>query len=175
MALDSFLKEQGYRLERSEDQIKLEKRRKINVTSIVVGAIAVTLFLLIGSWLKDSAILMYVISLIVVTVVFRFNYRGARPITIFDWTHSTMIRKSVWFFVNSQSVKINGYNGIDLRTTDWSSQSSEGVDEYQKTIYLNTADGEVTVVDFYTEEESMEPELKELMQVIHDFLMAKKA
>jgi hypothetical protein len=174
MALEAFLSEQGYRLHYTDDEVKLEKKLKINITSIIVGGIGIGIFVMLGSWLKDSAILMYVISAIILLIVLRFNYRGARPITIFDWSHDTMIRKSVWFFLNSQSVKINGYTGIDLRTTDWSSQSSEGVDEYQKTIFLKTADGEVDVVDFYTEEEDTEPELKEIMQILHDFLIVKK-
>ncbi len=105
----------------------------------------------------------------------RFNFRGARPITIFDWTRNTMIKKSVWFFLNSVSHKIEGYNGVDLEITDLGKESSEGVDEFQKTIYLKTQNGNINVVDFYSEVEPMEPELKEIMQMIHDYLTTKPA
>lgn len=171
MALDKFLKEQGYTLEKTESEVKLERNRKVNVISIVVGVIAIAIFTWVGSWLKEAATLMYIISVIILFVVLRFNYRGARPITVFDWTHKTMIKKSVWFFINSKSFAINGYQGIDVRTTDLSTQSSEGVDEFQKRIFLNTAEGEIRVIDFFVEEdERVDEEIKELMQIIHDHL-----
>ena len=176
MALDKFLKSQGYKLEKSETEIKLERVRKLNIVSIVVGTVAIIIFTWVGSWLKEAATLMYIISAIILFVVLRFNYRGARPITIFDWTHKNMIKKSVWFFINSMSFEINGYQGIDCRTTDLSSQSSEGVDEFQKRIYLNTADGEIRVIDFYVEEdESVDDELRELMQIIDAHLSKASA
>lgn len=172
MALDKFLKEQGYKLEHSDTEVVLERRRKINIVSIVVGTISVLVLTLVGSWLQDAATLMHIISIVIVFLVLRFNFRGTRPITIFDWTFKTMTRKSVWFFANSKSIAINGYRGIDLRTIDLSTESSEGVDEFQKTIILNTADGEVKVIDFYIEEdETVEEELKELMQIIHNHLI----
>lgn len=174
-ALDDFLQEQGYKIQLTNDEILLEKVHKINVTSLIVGGIGIAIMVLIGIVLPPAASLMYVIAFVILVVVFRFNYRGMRPIVVFDWTHSMMVRRSVYFFVNSQTTKINGYQGIDIRTKDWSSQSSEGVDEYQKTIFLKTADGEVEVVDFYTEEEKVEPELLELEQIIDKHLRTSKA
>jgi hypothetical protein len=171
MALNDFLKEQGYKLELSDNEVVLERRRKINVVSIVVGVISISILMLVGSWLPVTS-LMTVLSVVILFLVLRFNFRGTRPITIFDWTFKTMIKKSVWFFANSKSIAINGYKGIDLRTVDLSSQSSEGVDEFQKTIYLNTEDGEVVVIDFYIEEdETVDAELRELMQIIHNHLI----
>jgi len=174
-SLDVFLKDQGFRLTRSDDEIILEKKRKFNVTSIIVGVISITVLIFVGRMLPPAKTLMYIISGIVVLLVAGFNFRGTRPITVFNWTHNTMVKKSVWFFVNSKTTQIEGYRGIDINTVDWQSQSSEGVDEYQKTIYLKTDGGDINVVDFYTEEKETEPELVELMQIIHDHLTSKAA
>ena len=97
-----------------------------------------------------------------------------RPITIFDWTRTTMVKKSVWFFIDSKISQIDGYNEVDLNTIDLGSESSEGVDEFQKTIYIKTNSGNIDVVDFYSEVEPMEPELQEIMKIIHDYLVNKK-
>ncbi|MCP4457646.1 MAG: hypothetical protein GY816_06420 [Cytophagales bacterium] len=171
MSLDAYLKAQGYDLHHSDTKIRLEKKRKINVTSIVVGVIGVGVLSLMGVVFSMNSF--YVVAGLIVLVVMRFNFRGTRPITIFDWTHTMMVKKSVWFFINSKSTKITGYNGIDINTIDLGSESSEGVDEFQKTIYLKTSSGNVDVVDFYSEVEPMEPELKEIMQIIHDYLVKK--
>ncbi len=171
MSLDTFLAEQGYDLQHSDDEIRLEKKKKTNITSIIVGAIGMGVLILMGVVFSMNAF--YFVAGIILLIVMRFNFRGARPITIFDWTHTTMIKKSVWFFINSKATKIEGYNGVDLKTIDLGSESSEGVDEFQKTIHLLTSTGNVDVVDFYSEVEPMEPELKEIMQIIHEFLVRK--
>ena len=171
MSLDTYLAAQGYALHHSDKEIRLEKKRKINITSIVIGVISVGVLSLMGA--VFSMVSFYVVAGLIVLVVMRFNFRGARPITIFDWTHTTMVKKSVWFFINSQTTKIENYNGIDLNTIDLGSESSEGVDEFQKTIYIRTGAGNVDVVDFYSEVEPMEPELKEIMQIIHNYLIQK--
>lgn len=173
MSLDTFLDAQGYALSHSDTEIRLEKNQKTNVTSIIAGTIGIAVFIFMGVSFPPAATMMYVVAGAILLVVLRFNFRGARPITIFDWTHTMMVKKSVWFFINSKTSKIEGYNGVDLKTIDLGSQSSEGVDEFQKTIYIKTNSGEVDVVDFYSEVEPMEPELKEIMQIIHDHLIQK--
>jgi hypothetical protein len=174
-SLDVFLKDQGFRLIRMNDEIILERKKKFNVTSIIVGGVSIFILLYVGYMLPPATVLMYIIAAIVLLVVLRFNYRGSRPLTVFNWSHNTMVKKSVWFFVNSKTTTIEGYEGIDIKTVDWQSQSSEGVDEFQKTIYLKTKNGDIRVQDFYTEEEETEPELKELMQIIHEHLEKKPA
>lgn len=172
-SLEAFLKDQGYKFEVSDKEVRLERKRKRNIVSYIIGIIGVSVFVLIGTVLTSAATLMYIIAVLIVFTVLRFNFRGFRPITLFDWTHTTMIKKSVYFFINSKSFKINGYKGIDVKTVDWSSQSSEGVDEFQKTVFLNTEDGELRVFDFYTEQEALEPEIKEIMEAINAHLLKK--
>lgn len=173
-SLDAFLKDQGYQFSQTDKEVKLEKSRKLNVISIVVGLIGIAVFVLIGVVFETAGSLMFIIAGLILLIVMRFNFRGFRPITIFDWTFKTMVKKSTFFFVNSITTKIEGYNGIDLRTVDLASSSSEGVDEFQKTIYLKTSNGEVDVIDFYTDFEAMEPEIPVIMQAIHDHLMKAK-
>ena len=172
-SLEAFLKDQGYKFEVSDKEVRLERKRKRNIVSYIIGIIGVSVFVLIGTVLTSAATLMYIIAVLIVFTVLRFNFRGFRPITLFDWTHTTMIKKSVYFFINSKSFKINGYKGIDVKTVDWSSQSSEGVDEFQKTVFLNTEDGELRVLDFYTEQEALEPEIKEIMEAINTHLLKR--
>lgn len=174
-SLDAFLKDQGFKFSQSEKEVRLEKVRKFNVVSLIVGLIGISIFVFIGFSFPAAGGLMYVIAAIILLLVLRFNFRGYRPITLFDWTYKTMIKKSVYFFINSVTVNIEDYNGIDLRTTDLASSSSEGVDEFQKTIFLRTANGEIDVVDFYTDNEPVEPEIPTIMQAIHDHLMRGKS
>ena len=173
-SLNDFLKEQGFEFTVTDKEVRLEKSKKINKISVVVGAIGVGIFIFLGYSFPPAAVLMYVIAVIILLLVMRFNFRGYRPITIFDWTYRNMIKKSVYFFLNSKSYKIDGYQGVDVRVIDWSSKSSEGVDEFQKTIFLKTNNGEIDVVDFYTEVEPLEPELTEIMQAINDHLLKKQ-
>lgn len=172
-SLEAFLKDQGYSFSVSDKEVRLERNRKWNIVSIVIGIIGMSVFIFIGSAFESAAVLMYLLAVLILFIVLRFNFRGFKPITIFDWTHSTMIKKSVYFFVNSTSFKINGYKGIDVDTVDWSSKSSEGVDEFQKTIYLKTEDGDLRVFDFYTEQEALEPEIKEIMEAINAHLLKR--
>ena len=173
MSLDAYLAAQGFDLQHSDKEIRFEKKRKINVTSLVIGVIGIGLFVLMGIVFSQTSL--FVVAGLIVLVVMRFNFRGARPITIFDWTHTLMVKKSVWFFLNSKSFKIENYNGVDLNIIDLGSESSEGVDEFQKTIYLKTSAGNIDVVDFYSEVKPMEPELKEIMEIIHNYLTRKPA
>ena len=173
MSLDAYLAAQGYSLQHSDTEIRLEKLQKINVTSIIVGAIGMAVMIVFGSFFSIS--FFYVIAGFILLTVLRFNFRGTRPITIFDWTHTMMIKKSVWFFINSKTSKINDYNGVDLNTIDLGSESSEGVDEFQKTIYIKTSSEHIDVVDFYSEVEPMEEELTEIMEIFHNYLVAKPA
>ena len=173
-SLDAFLNDQGYEFHQNENEVILEKSRKLNIISIIVGAVGMGVFIFIGVIFPAASSLMYIIAAIIALIVARFNFRGFRPRTIFNWQGDSMIKKSVYFFVNSKTYKIDGYNGIDLRTVDLATSSSEGVDEFQKTIFLRTADGELDVVDFYTDNEPMEPEIPLIMQAIHDHLMKRK-
>ena len=171
MSMDAYLAGQGFSLQHSATEIRLEKKRKINVTSIIVGVIGMAVMIAFGSFFSLS--FFYAVAGFILLIVLRFNFRGARPITIFDWTHTMMVKKSVWFFINSKTSKIKDYNGIDLNTIDLGSESSEGVDEFQKTIYIKTGSGNIDVVDFYSEVEPMEEELKEIMQIIHNYLVGQ--
>ncbi len=172
-SLEAFLQDQGYTFSVSDKEIRLVRKRKFNIVSWVVGIIGMSVFILIASVFESAAVLMYILAVLILFIVLRFNFRGFRPITLFDWTHTTMIKKSVYFFANSKSYQIRGYKGIDVNTVDWSSQSSEGVDEFQKTIFLKTEEGDVRVTDFYTEQEALEPEIKEIMEAINAHLLKR--
>ena len=171
-SLDEFLKDQGFKFIHSDNEVILEKTKKVNIIAIVVGAIGMAILVLIGSWLSSP--IMYVIALLVLLIILRFHFRGLRPRTIFDWTYTTMVRKSVFFFVNSKTVKIKWYKSIDVKVIDLATSSSEGVDEFQKTVFLNTANGEINVVDFYTDFEAVEPEIPMIMEIIDAHLKKAK-
>ncbi len=132
-SLDKFLKDQGYKMHQTDKEVVLEKSKKVNVISIVVGLIGISIFVFLGVVFTSSAVLMYLIAALILLIVLRFNFRGFRPIILFDWSYKTMVRKSVYFFANSITTHIEGYQGIDVRVVDLATSSSEGVDEFQKT------------------------------------------
>jgi hypothetical protein len=113
------------------------------------------------------------IALAILLVVIRFNSRGLRPITIFDWTRTQMVRKSRMFFANSITVKLGEVQAVGIRMIDLVSHSTEGVDDYEKIVFLKTADGEVDVVEFFSEQKDNEPGLEEFRSLLENFLVKK--
>ena len=117
-SLDKFLQDQGYTLRHTDKEVVLEKSKKISIISFLVGIVGISVFVFLGYTFKSAGVLFYIIAVIIFLLVWRFNFRGFRPIIIFDWTYKTMVRKSVYFFVNSKTIRIEGYQGIDVSVVD---------------------------------------------------------
>lgn len=170
--LQSFMASHGYKLDISENEIRLEKKRRFNIGAIIFGLIFVPFFIIGGIWLnmKTGS---FILGLVILLIVIRFNTRGLRPVTIFDWSHTKMIRKSLVFFANSITINLEDVKGVAIRFKDLASDSSEGVDDFEKTIYIKTGKGDINVVDFYSEKKGVEPELEEFRALLENYLLQK--
>jgi hypothetical protein len=176
-ALNSFMAEQGYTIRVQPEEIRFEKKRRIRIGAIIFGLVFIPLFLLLGFGLPSSSLNMQIgcslIAMGILLVVVRFNSRGIRPVTIFDWTRTQMVRKSRVFFANSITMKLEDVQGVGIRMVDLVSHSTEGVDDYEKILFVKTAKGEVDVVEFFSDQKDVEPGLEEFRSLLENYLMKK--